>query len=182
MKVVLMVTGAIVAALAMLVVVVLVLGSRSPQHHIASRSIRLNRPPADVYTTVRDFEASSGWRADVQRVEMLGNVNGHVQFREHGSNGAITYELVEEVPNRRIVTRIVNRDLGYSGSWAYVFSPSGDGTLLEVTENGEVSNPIFRFMSRYVFGHTATIDVYLKALAQHFGESAAPQDAETPAR
>jgi hypothetical protein len=29
-----------------------------------------------------------------------------------------------------------------------------------------------------LFGHTATIDGYLKALAKHFGEPAAPQDVE----
>jgi hypothetical protein len=35
---------------------------------------------------------------------------------------------------------------------------------------------MFRFMSRYVFGHTATMDGVLTALAKHFGESAVPQD------
>jgi hypothetical protein len=33
----------------------------------------------------------------------------------------------------------------------------------------------FRFMSRYVFGHTATMDVYLKSLARHFGEDGSIQ-------
>ena len=35
-----------------------------------------------------------------------------------------------------------------------------------ITENGEVYNPLFRFMSRFVFGHTATIDKYLEDLGQ----------------
>ncbi len=30
--------------------------------------------------------------------------------------------------------------------------------MLTVTENGEVDNPLFRFLSRYVFGHTGTMD------------------------
>jgi hypothetical protein len=43
---------------------------------------------------------------------------------------------------------------------------------LTIREDGEVSNVIFRFMSRYVFGQTSTIDSYLTSLAKHFGEEA----------
>ena len=180
MKLALIIVGAIVVVLVILVVVVLVIGSRLPQHHIASRSIRLDRSANDVYATVRDFEASPKWRPNVRRVEMLGAVNGHLQFRKTGSNGTVTYELVEDVPNERMVTRIVDRDLGYSGSWAFRFDPSDRGTLITITESGDISNPVFKFMARYIFGLTASIDAYLKALAKHFGESAMPQNAEHP--
>jgi hypothetical protein len=30
-------------------------------------------------------------------------------------------------------------------------------------------------MSRYVFGHTATLDAYLSSLARRFGEDTTPQ-------
>lgn len=178
MKTLIVIVVSIVAVLAVLIVVMLLIGSRLPPQHIASRGIRLSRSPADVYAVVRNFEESSKWRPDVKSVEMLGTVNGHVQFREHGANGTVTYEVLDDVPGRLIVTRIVDRDLGYSGSWEYVFSPSASGASVTITENGEVSNPLFRFMSRYLFGHTATIDTYLKALAKHFGESAQPLDAK----
>jgi hypothetical protein len=46
---------------------------------------------------------------------------------------------------------------------------------VKITEKGEVSNVLFRFMSRYVFGHTSTIDSYLTALAKKFNESVQPQ-------
>ena len=39
--------------------------------------------------------------------------------------------------------------------------PRGDSTTLRITENGEVYNPVFRFVSRFVFGHSATIEKYL---------------------
>ena len=82
----------------------------------------------------------------------------------------MNYELVEDVPTSRMVTRIRDTDLGYAGQWTYEFAPENGGTLVTITENGEVSNVIFRFMSRYVFGQTATIDSYLSSLAKHFGE------------
>lgn len=178
MKVILIIVGAITLTIIILIVIALVVGSRLPQHHVTSRLIRLGGPPSEVYATVRDFEASARWRPGVQSVEMLGTVDGRVRFREHGTNNTVTYELVEDVPNQRIVTRIVDRDLGYSGSWTYVFTPTGGGTVMRVTENGEVSSPMFRFMSRYVFGHAATIDTYLKSVAGHFGETALPEDAD----
>ena len=46
---------------------------------------------------------------------------------------------------------------------------------MTIREDGEVSNVIFRFMSRYIFGQTATIDSYLQSLAKHFGDEAQPQ-------
>ena len=41
-----------------------------------------------------------------------------------------------------------------------------------ITENGEIYNPFFRFMARFVFGYTATMETYLKALGKKFGEDA----------
>jgi hypothetical protein len=38
------------------------------------------------------------------------------------------------------------------------------GSELRITEEGEVYNPIFRFVSRFIMGHTATIDSYLSAV------------------
>jgi uncharacterized protein YndB with AHSA1/START domain len=177
MKTLLIVVGAVVALVVLLIVVMLVIGARLNPNHVAARSIRLQRSPDDVYAVVRDFGQHPKWRSDVKSVELLGTVAGKFQFREHGSNGIVTYEVLDDVAGRRLVTRIVDQDLGYTGSWNYEFSPADGGTVLTITETGEVTNAFFRFMSRYVFGHTATIDAYLKSLAQHFGETALPQDA-----
>jgi hypothetical protein len=106
---------------------------------------------------------------------MLEPVNGRVRYRENSSNGQVTYELVEEQTDEKLVTRIVDRDLGYFGSWTYELLPVEGGTRVRITENGEVPNVLFRFLSRFVFGHTATMDTYLKALAEKFGEAVTPE-------
>ena len=93
-------------------------------------------------------------------------------FREVGKHGTINYELVQDVPAERMVTRIRDTNLGYSGQWTYTFATENGGTRLTIREDGEVSNVLFRFMSRYVFGQTSTIDSYLTSLAKHFGEDA----------
>jgi hypothetical protein len=74
-----------------------------------------------------------------------------------------------------MATRITDTDLGYSGKWTYVFTPEGSNTRVSITEDGVVSNVIFRFLSRYAFGYTATLDAYLKSLGKHFGEVVTPE-------
>jgi uncharacterized membrane protein len=165
----------IVGAFVALVGMVLLIGAMLPSKHVASREITLRRNPAEVYAVVRDFGSAPTWRTDLKAIEMLEPVDGRQRFRENSSNGLITYELVEELPNEKLVTRIVDRDLGYFGSWTYEFRPIENGTRVRITEEGEVPNVLFRFMSRFVFRHTATMEAYLKALARKFGEQATPR-------
>ncbi|HSH38069.1 MAG TPA: SRPBCC family protein [Chthoniobacterales bacterium] len=166
MKILLIVVGAFVA----LVGLVLLIGAMLPRKHVASREITLRRSPAAVYAAVRDVASAPSWRTDLNAIETLESVEGRHRFREKSSNGLITYEVVEEVANEKLVTRIVDRDLGYFGSWIYEFLPNESGTRIRITENGEVPNVLFRFASRFVFGHTATMDSYLRALGRKFGE------------
>jgi len=160
MKLALIIIGSVVGILIVLAVTATIIGSRMAADHIASKSLTVKRPPADVYAVVRNFGHAAEWRSDLKRVEVL----AADRFREHGSYGAVTYQIVEDVPNIRIVTKIVDVDLGYSGSWEYALNGSDDGTVVTITERGVVSNPLFRFMSRYLFGHTATINAYLRSL------------------
>ena len=176
MRIVLISVLAIVGILALTIGVILLIASRLPEQHKASRSIRLKQRPQDVYAVIVDFASANTWRPDIKRVEMLEKVNGHTRFREHGKQGAVTYEVMEDVPASKVVTRIVDQDLGYSGSWTYQFEPTSDGTRLRITEDGVVSNLFFRFMSHYVFGQTSTMDSVLTALAKKFGETAEPEN------
>jgi len=165
----------IISGLAALVCVVLLIGALLPSKHVASREIVLNRMPDEVYATVREFASWPSWRTDLKSLEMLDAVDGRPRFREDSTNGQITYEVVEDVLGAKLVTRIVDQDLGYFGSWTYVFQRADSGTLMRITENGEVPNVLFRFMSRFVFGHTATMEAYLKAVGRKFGEDVVPK-------
>lgn len=171
MKLLIYIVVGIVGGLLVLVGVMALIGSMLPKAHVASRSILLHPSPQEVYAVVRDFGSAAKWRADVKRIE----VETPIYFREEGKHGTINYELVEDVPAQRMVTRIRDTDLGYSGQWTYSFAPENGGTRVTIREDGEVSNLVFRFMSRYIFGQTSTIDGYLTSLAKHFGEEAAPQ-------
>ena len=163
------------AALIVIVGLVLLIGALLPRQHQGTREIELNRPLREVFEVVRAFSAAPDWRHNLRRVEMLSPAEGHARFRETSKNGSVTYEVMEEVPGQKLVTRIMDRDLGYSGSWTYEFFPTQSGTRVRITENGEVSNILFRFMSRFVFGQTSTMETYLKALGTKFGQEVTPQ-------
>jgi hypothetical protein len=175
MKLLIFIVVGVIAALALLVGVVALLGARLPKAHVASRSILLQQSPKNVYAVVRDFGSAPSWRPDVKQMEVEPQGAGPMYFREVGKNGTTNYELVEDLPAERMVTRIRDTDLGYSGQWTYVLTAENGGTRVTIREDGEVSNVLFRFMSRYVFGHTATMDSYLTALAKRFGEETVPQ-------
>ena len=175
MRLVIFIIVAIILGIALVAGIVALLGSRLPNKHVASRSILLHRSPQDVYAVARDFASAPTWRSDVKRIEVEPSTGGPLHFREEGKNGTINYELAEDVPAQRMVTRILDTDLGFSGKWTYMFAAENGGTRVTIREDGEVSNVLFRFMSRYVFGHTATIDSYLTSLGQRFGETVTPQ-------
>jgi uncharacterized protein YndB with AHSA1/START domain len=159
------------AILAGLVLVVVAIGLSLPREHTVRRTIHLGRPPAEVFAVLADVRHYPDWRSDVKAVESLGETG----WKEIGADGTIPYELVESVPPSRRVTRIADPELPFGGSWTCTIEPTADGSTVTITEDGEVKNPLFRFVSRFVLGHAATVDQYLKALGARFGEDVAPE-------
>jgi len=45
-------------------------------------------------------------------------------------------------------------------------APEGGGTRLTITEDGEVYNPVYHVVSRFVIGHTRSLDRYLEDAAK----------------
>ena len=155
----------LLAFVAAIVVIVTVIGTALPREHVASRDATFDAPADRVFAILLDVEHYPAWRSDVTSVEMLSKTP-LLRWRERGSNDTLTFEVVEAQPPVRMVTRIADPTLPFGGTWTHVLSSSGAATTLSITERGEVYNPIFRFMARFVFGHTATIDRFLADLRQ----------------
>jgi hypothetical protein len=94
---------------------------------------------------------------------MLPAAPGVVRFREHMTTGPVVMEVAEALPPQRFVTRIADPDQPFGGTWTFEIAPDVAGSRLTITERGEVYNPIFRFLSRFVFGYTGTMESFLKA-------------------
>ena len=71
----------------------------------------------------------------------------------------------------RLCVRIADKGLPFGGTWTFDIAPSADGgSELRVTEDGEIYNVFFRFMARFLFGYTASIETYLRDLGAKFGQ------------
>ena len=71
----------------------------------------------------------------------------------------MTLETIEASPLSRLVLRIADPDLPFGGKWTYELQPSANGSRVTITEDGEVYNPIFRFMSHVFFSQSASIEI-----------------------
>ena len=162
----------VVAVLATLLIAVLVLGALVPKTHIATRTVVVNARPDAVWQAITSVESYPQWR-DVQASVTLPPLEGHRAWRETDRDGqAMTFVVLEEIPPRRLVTRIADKNLGFGGTWTYELAPAGNGTQVTIIEDGEIHNPMFRCIARYVIGYHATMDDYLARLKQRFGSSA----------
>ena len=175
MKMFMLVGVGVVVALVATVLAVLIVGALLPVGHVATRSARYSRSPEEIWVAITGFADASTWRSTVKSFERLEDQNGQAVWRENGSTGPLTYVVEELVPPSRLVTRIADPGLPFGGRWIYEVSPADGGASLTITEDGEIYNLIFRFMSRFVFGHTRTMDGYLRDLGRKFGEEVVPQ-------
>lgn len=153
-----------IAALLVIVALVTVVGYLLPVAHTASREAVIAAPAPDVFATISDVERYPEWWPDIARVEMLTASGGSVRFREHMSTGPVVMEVEQTIAPSRFVTRIADPEQPFGGTWTFELAPVGSGTRVTITERGEVYNPIFRFLSRFVFGYTGTMEACLRAL------------------
>ena len=79
----------------------------------------------------------------------------------------MAFDTVESVPPRRLVRKVVG-ERAFGGSWTYEIAPRQGGATLTITEDGEIYNAFFRFVSKYLFGHARTIDDYHAQLRRRF--------------
>jgi uncharacterized protein YndB with AHSA1/START domain len=165
------IVGVVAALIVLGVVIVGVVGWRLPVAHRASRSVTLRASPESVFALIRTSSEFPTWRSDVTSVESSPPENGRERFREVGKNGSMLFEIDSLDPPRRMVTRIADKSLPFGGTWTYEVSPSADGTTLRITEDGEVYNPLFRFVSRFIMGHTAGMDRYLGDAQRRFAKA-----------
>ena len=170
--------GIILLLLAVVVglgLIVVVIGYLLPVQHVATVAAHIPARPEQVWDALTDVTAYPRWRGDVTSVAMMPSDSGHVAWREHGKNDAISYAIEQAERPRRLVTRITDTSLPFGGSWEYLITAEGNGSRVQITERGEVYNPVFRFVSRFIMGHAATASAFLRSLGALFGATVAPE-------
>ncbi len=157
-----------------LIIIVVIVGALLPKVHTASRTALLRATPEHLFALI---DGPQTWRSNISKYELVEAADGRRQWRETDKQGQIiTYEMVERHPPTLLRNRIITANLPYSGAWTLKLEPMEGATMLRITERGEVYNPIFRFMSRFVIGQTRTIDNYLRDLGTATGQQVEIRD------
>jgi len=155
---------AVVTAIALAVAVAAFIGSRLPRAHHASAERILPVPPEALWRTLADVDRFPSWRADVKRVQRLPDRDGMPVWIEEGRSGKMTFAFERMEPPRILVSRIADPNLPFGGTWTLDISPAPGGARLRISEDGEIYNPLFRFMARFVFGYDGTINGYFSSV------------------
>lgn len=145
-----------------LILAMFIMGSTLPEHHMATATRKFQAPRDSVWAVLTDFQQWPTWRSGLKEIQTKDN-----EFTEVSSDDeVVTYRIEEFNAPERLVTRIATLDLPYGGAWTYELTPTVSGCSLTITENGEVYNPMFRFIANYMIGHTSTIEKYLDDLGK----------------
>lgn len=165
----------VVVGLAALVGGIALIGLFVPRDHSATVRARFRAKPEALYDVLVDVQSFATWRPEVRAVTLLDPIGGKPAFAEDSKHGKVRY-VVEQTERPALhELRIADEDLPYGGTWTFRLTPDGDGTVVTVTEDGEIKSPVFRALARFVFGYHATMEGYLSALGTKFGESVKPE-------
>ena len=156
------------------------IGSRLPREHVASVRATYAAPLPAIWALIGNPATYASWRTDAKSIELLPQIDGRDAWREKTSDGTIDYVMAESAPGRRMLTRITSTGLPYGGDWEFTLEPSGAGAVLTITERGFVNPPLFRFMARYFFGHTSSMEGYHRALGVKLGSPVTPEVVSPP--
>lgn len=157
-----------IGVLAALVLLVVCIGALLPQRHVVSRTAEFSASADRVFQLISGPQT---WRTDLRESVTMEDASGAQLFREVSRSGeSVTYEILESRPPTRRKVRIADKNLPYGGTWSYEIQPQAAGCRLTITEAGEVYNPVFRFVSRFIMGHQHTIDNHLAMLAKALNE------------
>ncbi len=140
-------------------------GAMQPREHEVSRTITVDRPPAEVFAILQDAAAFPCWRTGVHAVEVA--ADDPVRFVEHSDDGEMSFVVEQRVPDRRLVVRIADEDLPWGGAWTYELAPTASGTSLTITERGFVDNVFLRGLVTVFMDPSASISRFQTDLLAH---------------
>ncbi len=169
----------VVVVLAVLAIAALVftVSTFIPSDHAVSVRARFAQPTTEVWQAITRIEEFTSWRPELKLVERRPDVLGKPAWIERSRHGAIPFEVVESDAPRKLVARIAENQgkLGFDGTWTWILRDVPSGCELTITENGFITNPLFRVLTHFAFGYSRTLEDYQRALGNKFGETTTPK-------
>jgi hypothetical protein len=174
--------GTIFFALVFIFLTVAGIGTSLPIDHVAGCDARLDVPADALFAAIADDGSSPSWRPELRSVELVSGSGSTAVWRETYKSGQVLtlhtglFEHRSPSVQHDSMVRDIQFDprQGFDGSWGFEVDGSaknGGQTFVAISEQGRIYNPVFRFLSRYVFGFTGSIKTYLTDLTRKFGET-----------
>jgi hypothetical protein len=148
--------------LIVLIAIIYLIGSLMNVKHVATIQREFKKTSSnEILSLITNYKEYASWRSGIKELT-VDSVNHWTEKNSHGDKVSYRLEMGDE--KGKLMTRILNKDLTYGGFWEFTITTMDDGCSVKIVENGEVYNPLFRFMAKYIFGHETTLKNYMNDL------------------
>ena len=161
-----------VITLVVLILAAFAVAALLPASHVVRLEARYSASADTVWTTLTNFESWAEWNSAVERMERSEVQDDRDTWLSIGEWGEMPTVIVELRKSSRLVTEV---DGGaFHGSWTYDLEPDGTGTMLTITERGQIPFPPFRLFN-IGRDNTESARRFLVDLGRHFAEVTVPE-------
>ncbi|KAI9481407.1 MAG: hypothetical protein EXX96DRAFT_566594 [Benjaminiella poitrasii] len=169
----------IVLTTAIILLFAYVIGLLMPASHIVSRTSKFEMAPTELWSILVDVARYPTWQPKIKKVtiEDAEAKQDTVVFVEHSSRNRHTIFVHHEREPNRCLVRILEERLNsqrmkkvptFSGSWTFELSQEREEekkmTMLKITEQGVIQQPIVRFTHLLFFGFHRRLDRFMHDL------------------
>ncbi len=167
--------SALFAALLMFgVVAIYAYGRAQPERVEVAVRAELGSPPGEVWALLSDPARRPEWRPHIDRIGRIADdAEGHEVWRELDPSGdRFDFAVIERQPPRRVVLEVASVDqIGMEGRWTWVVEgdPEGPGSVVLLTEQTAIANPLWRGLNRLSRDPFLTVETEMGLLAAHLG-------------
>ncbi|MTI30273.1 SRPBCC family protein [Xanthovirga aplysinae] len=136
----------IIIALGILFGAFWLIGYYTNENYEGEHIVKLDCPKAVVWDILTDLEEIPDYRDEIDEVHFKGrNQRGLMKYEmipEIG--GYIDLEILERIPEKRLVVRMIDSSFGLSGIWTYELEGNNDYCLVTISENSRLENTLSR--------------------------------------
>lgn len=133
----------------------------------SSKTIIIKKSPNIVWNVLNDTKRFSEGRHEVKKFEFLPKTKkGLKSWKEHASFfGAMTYEIKEEIPNKKLSIDMIDSGFGMTGNWTFLLTDTLENTKVELIEKSKNSGILMRSILN-TLGRDANMRLLLRHLAK----------------